>query len=76
MLWDARAGSEPPRKGRTDTGSQVTGTLSWMTCQGPDSSSSQLLVPSLGASHSSNLRPSGPLSAREMGFHLLYTALA
>lgn len=48
MLYDAMAGSDP-YMGCTDAGSQVTGIPpSWMTCQGPDSSSRQLLVPIWG----------------------------
>lgn len=70
VVQDALAGSEPPHKPCADTGSQVTGGLSWTTCRKPDPNPSQLPVLSLGATHSPTLRPSGPLyCAREMGFY-------
>lgn len=48
VVQDAQAGSEPPRKGCADIGSQVTEALSWAICQEPDPISSQLPVLSLG----------------------------
>lgn len=68
VVQDAQAGSEPPRKGCADIWSQVTEALTWAICQGPDPNSSQLPVLSLGASHSSNLRPSGPRLCLRNGF--------